>query len=40
MKTTIGVIYHDDFVRSGGRWLISKRIAHFDWQENKEMAQS
>jgi ketosteroid isomerase-like protein len=37
MKTSIGVIYEDQFVREGGRWLMAKRRANFDWQEKREM---
>ena len=37
MKTTIGVIYEDQFVRQEGRWLIAKRRANFDWQEKREL---
>ncbi|GAA3951247.1 nuclear transport factor 2 family protein [Chitinophaga oryziterrae] len=37
MKTTIGVIYHDDFVRENNRWLIARRIGNFDWQEKREV---
>lgn len=39
MKTTIGVIYKDEFVRENNQWLIGKRIANFDWQEKREMGQ-
>jgi ketosteroid isomerase-like protein len=39
MKTTIGAIYQDDFVRENSRWLIAKRIGHFDWQEKREVNQ-
>ena len=37
MKTTIGVIYQDDFIRENNRWLIAKRIGNFDWQEKREV---
>jgi ketosteroid isomerase-like protein len=37
MKTTIGVIYHDDYVRKDSRWLIAKRIGIFTWQEKTEI---
>jgi ketosteroid isomerase-like protein len=40
MKTTIGAIYQDDFVRENNRWLITKRIGNFDWQEKCEVNQS
>jgi hypothetical protein len=39
MKTTIGVIYQDDYVRQGGRWFISKRISNFTWQDKQPMGQ-
>jgi len=39
MKTTIGAIYQDDFVREDNRWLIAKRIGNFDWQEKSEVNQ-
>jgi hypothetical protein len=38
VKTTIGVIYHDDFVRENNRWLIAKRIGNFEWQEKREIS--
>jgi hypothetical protein len=33
MKTTMGVIYHDEYVRENGKWLISKRASNFTWTE-------
>jgi ketosteroid isomerase-like protein len=39
MKTTIGAIYQDDYVRIDNRWLIVKRIGNFDWQEKREVNQ-
>ena len=33
IKTTIGTIYHDDYIRENNRWLINKRIGNFIWQE-------
>ncbi|HJT72705.1 MAG TPA: nuclear transport factor 2 family protein, partial [Chitinophaga sp.] len=30
MKTTIGVIYQDDFIRENNGWLIAKRIGNFE----------
>lgn len=38
VKTTIGVIYHDDYVRENNRWLIAKRIGNFEWQEKREIS--
>jgi len=32
IKTTIGVIYQDEFVRENNHWLIAKRKANFNWQ--------
>jgi ketosteroid isomerase-like protein len=37
MKTTIGVLYHDDYIRLNNRWLIAKRIGNFNWQEKREI---
>lgn len=39
MKTTIGVIYEDEFVRENNHWLIATRKANFDWQEKRELGQ-
>lgn len=39
MKTTIGVVYGDEFVRENNHWLIANRKANFDWQEKQPMAQ-
>lgn len=33
VTTTIGVIYHDDYVRENNRWFIAKRTGNFEWQE-------
>jgi hypothetical protein len=38
MKTSIGAIYQDDYVREDHRWLIARRIGNFDWQEKREVA--
>ena len=37
IKTKIGAIYQDDYVRESNRWLISKRIGDFEWQEKREV---
>lgn len=37
MKTTMGVIYHDEYVRERGKWLINKRQSNFTWTEKMEM---
>jgi hypothetical protein len=39
MKTMIGVIYNDDYVRDNGRWLIKKRTSYFTWQDKQPMGQ-
>jgi len=39
MKTTIGVIYEDEFVQENDHWLIANRKANFDWQEKRELSQ-
>jgi hypothetical protein len=39
MKTTMGVYYHDEFVKEKNRWLISKRTSNFVWQEKQELKQ-
>ena len=36
MKTTIGAIYQDDYVREENGWLIARRIGNFQWQEKCE----
>ncbi len=33
VKQTIGVIYNDKYVKQDGKWLISKRISNFTWQD-------
>jgi hypothetical protein len=39
IKTTIGAIYQDDYVRTNKGWLIDKRIGKFDWQEKIEVSE-
>jgi len=39
MKTTIGVIYQDEFVRENNHWLIAERKANFNWQEKQPLAR-
>jgi hypothetical protein len=39
MKTTMGVFYHDDYVRENGRWLIAKRKSNFAWRDKTEMGR-
>lgn len=38
VKTTIGVVYQDDFVRENSRWLVAKRIGNFEWKETREIS--
>ena len=38
IKTIIGAVYRDTYVRENNRWLISKRIGNFDWQEKELVA--
>lgn len=37
MKNTIGAIYEDEYIRADNRWLITKRIGNFDWQDKREL---
>lgn len=39
IKTTIGVIYQDEYVRENSRWLIAKRTSTFDWQDKRELGR-
>lgn len=36
IKTTIGAVYLDNYVRRENRWLIAKRTGNFNWQDNHE----
>ncbi len=36
MKTTFGVIYHDEYAKENGHWLINKRQSNFTWTEKTE----
>jgi len=38
MKTTIGAIYEDRYIRLDNSWLIAERIGNFDWQEKRELS--
>lgn len=40
IKTTIGAVYHDHFIRENNHWLIAQRIGHFNWQEKCEVART
>lgn len=37
MKNTMGVIYHDNYVKQNGEWLIAKRESNFTWSEKTEL---
>ncbi|MDC6390621.1 nuclear transport factor 2 family protein [Maribacter sp. PR1] len=37
IRTNIGAVYQDTYVRENNCWLISKRIGNFDWQEKIEL---
>lgn len=39
MKTTIGAIYQDDYIREDNQWLIAKRTGNFKWQRKGEVHQ-
>jgi len=39
IKTTIGAVYQDDYVRDGNRWLIAERTGTFNWQDKSEVYQ-
>lgn len=39
IKTTIGAVYEDNYIREGDRWLIAKRAGTFSWQEKTEVYQ-
>lgn len=36
VMTTHGVRYNDEYVRQGGKWLINKRVSHFEWTNRQE----
>ena len=37
MKTSFGVHYQDEFVRTKSKWLIAKRKSTFAWQDKQEL---
>jgi SnoaL-like domain len=37
IKTTMGVYYHDDFIKTKGRWFIARRESNFAWQQQEEL---
>lgn len=38
IRNTMGVIYRDEYVRRGNKWLIAKRESNFAWRDREEMA--
>ena len=36
VKRTQGMRYEDEYEKRDGKWLISKRVAHFNWIENED----
>ena len=38
IKTSIGAIYKDEYVRINHQWLVEKRIGNFEWQEKNEIS--
>ena len=38
METDEGVIYHDEYVKQDGKWLISKRNSNFIYQDVKPLS--
>lgn len=37
VKTTIGATYEDDYIRVHHKWLVSKRVGCFKWQDEAEI---
>jgi ketosteroid isomerase-like protein len=37
IKTTIGAIYKDNYIRMSNHWLIAKRIGTFGWQDRSQV---
>jgi len=37
IKTKIGAIYQDNYIRKDNSWLVAKRIGNFVWQEKSEI---
>ncbi|WDF55594.1 nuclear transport factor 2 family protein [Mucilaginibacter sp. KACC 22063] len=37
IKSTIGAIYHDNYARVNGKWLLSARRGNFVWQDKKAL---
>lgn len=36
-RNTAGVIYHDEYVRRDGRWMIARRVSNFAWRSRDEV---
>lgn len=36
-RNTAGVVYHDEYVRRDGRWLIARRVSNFTWRGRDEV---
>lgn len=37
IRNTMGVTYHDDYVRQDGTWLIAHRVSNFVWSKREVM---
>jgi hypothetical protein len=37
IKTTIGAIYNDEYIRINNQWFVSKRVGNFRWQDKTEV---
>jgi hypothetical protein len=37
IKTSIGVIYNDDYLKQSNRWFIVKRKSTFVWQDKQDL---
>jgi len=37
IRTIIGAIYEDEYIRVENPWLVSKRVSNFRWQEKREI---
>jgi hypothetical protein len=40
VRQTMGVRYDDEYVRRGPSWLIDRRVSHFEWRDQAEVAGS
>lgn len=39
IKTTMGVVYDDEYIRQNNQWLIAKRKSNFAWRDRQELGQ-